>query len=270
MARIVPSQIVEFIQGTLPATIERAAEEGVETLLHRDQATVLLTILEMVESLPTHLWPRDHQAYEDVIFAKAAIRHKITRWENGNDTSALGISRGKRRHPVALIYNALAQCPDDIPSPSTTELAFISDVDLRASIRLDISNATDALGSNEFKSATVLAGAGLEAMLLWAIQQEPAQASAAALARARALGATGITNADPLHWDLGAYVFVARDLGLIGDATATAAGLSRQFRNLIHPGRAARLAQPCNRGTAYAALAAVDLVALDLAARHHP
>jgi hypothetical protein len=49
--------------------------------------------------------------------------------------------------------------------------------------------------------------------------------------------------------------------------TATQVDLAREFRNLIHPGRSARLAKVCDRGTALSALAAVELIVSDLCGR---
>ena len=52
--------------------------------------------------------------------------------------------------------------------------------------------------------------------------------------------------------------------GLISPDTCNAARLARNFRNLIHPGRAARLAQVCDRATAYSAVGALEHVIRDL------
>jgi hypothetical protein len=46
--------------------------------------------------------------------------------------------------------------------------------------------------------------------------------------------------------------------------TRTQARLAKDYRNLIHPGRAARLTQKCDRGTALVTVAAVELVIRDL------
>jgi len=54
-------------------------------------------------------------------------------------------------------------------------------------------------------------------------------------------------------------------LKLISDDTAKLVRLAKDFRNLIHPGRAARLGQKCDRATALGALAAMEAVARDLA-----
>src|SRR5947208_12675174 len=46
---------------------------------------------------------------------------------------------------------------------------------------------------------------------------------------------------------------------------AAQADLTRDFRNLVHPGRAIRIGQKCNRATALSALAGIERVVNDLA-----
>jgi hypothetical protein len=65
-------------------------------------------------------------------------------------------------------------------------------------------------------------------------------------------------DASPERWDLHEYTEVTAHLGLITPDTAAQTRLLRRYRNLIHPGRAARLGQKCDRSTALAALAAVE------------
>jgi hypothetical protein len=47
---------------------------------------------------------------------------------------------------------------------------------------------------------------------------------------------------------------------VLDDAAASQCRVSKDFRNLIHPGRTIRLAQVCDRGTAFATVAAVEQV----------
>ncbi len=69
---------------------------------------------------------------------------------------------------------------------------------------------------------------------------------------------------NPESWGLHQYIDVAAELDLISDESADQARLAKEYRNLIHPGRSARLAQVCDRATALSALAAVEHVVRDL------
>ena len=70
---------------------------------------------------------------------------------------------------------------------------------------------------------------------------------------------------DPERWMFFELIAFAAQTKLIKPDTAAQAQLGKGFRNLIHPGRAKRLGQVSDRGTALAALAAVELIARDLA-----
>ena len=105
----------------------------------------------------------------------------------------------------------------------------------------------------------MLAGAAGEALLLWAIEKKSPSDTGAAHA-----AVIPSAPSDPNRWDLDGYIKVAKALGLIEAETAKQADLAREFRNLIHPGRSARLAKKCDRGTALSALAALELIVRDL------
>jgi hypothetical protein len=167
-------------------------------------------------------------------------------------------------NPVVVIHHALARCPDQFPSPGTVELSFLHPDDLRENLRLDISAANRALANSEWKAATVLSGSIVEALLLWGLQQQDQSK-----VRTTARGLTGNSlqrspDANLERWDLQEYIEVAAALGVIRPNTATQARLAKDFRNLIHPGRTARLGQTCDRGTALSAMAAVEHVVRDL------
>ena len=141
-----------------------------------------------------------------------------------------------------------------MPAASSNELLFITDDELRQNLLGDLGAITQALSNGEWKAATVLAGALVEALLLWKLQQDSTKARRAASA------ATGPLD----RWDLKDYIEVAAELTIINGNTVAQAKIAKDFRNLIHPGRAARLGQVCDRGTALSAVAAVHLVIRDL------
>jgi hypothetical protein len=66
------------------------------------------------------------------------------------------------------------------------------------------------------------------------------------------------------RWELHHFIEVAGHLSLLKPDTCSAVRLARSFRNLIHPGRAARLGQTCDRATAYSAVGALEHVIRDL------
>lgn len=96
--------------------------------------------------------------------------------------------------------------------------------------------------------------------MLWAITQEKSGSEVENARKALVPAA----RKDPNTWDLSEYIGVARALALIDDETAKQAALAKDFRNLIHPGRSARLAKVCDRGTALSALAAVEFIVRNL------
>jgi hypothetical protein len=65
-------------------------------------------------------------------------------------------------------------------------------------------------------------------------------------------------------WGLHEYIETAAAQKIIRPETVEQAKLAQGFRNLIHPGRAVRLAQKCNRATALSAVAAVEHIVEDL------
>jgi hypothetical protein len=260
MPRVVPSQVTEHIdQAFPPVGLAGGHNRG------RDSSQQLAALLALAEKIPDELLLLEGKEYSNYVTALEIIRRTLSEWLQSPVEVQLPMLRGT--HPVLLIYEALKHCPDEAPSPATAALTFITDPNLRDSIRLDISAANHGLVNREWKGATVLAGSAAEALLLWAIQEKEQLSPGSLRAAVAALVTTNRpTDASPESWGLSALIEVARQMSLINEDTAVQNRLCKNFRNLIHPGRAARLAQVCDRGTALAALAAVELVVRDLTA----
>lgn len=169
---------------------------------------------------------------------------------------------------IFLLRAALAKCPDESPTPATVGLTFITDGPLRDNIRRDISAANQDLANGEYKGATVLGGSATEALLLYAIQEAEKQRSGTVPQTVSSLLVTATLprrpDSNPERWALAELIEVAFELRLIRPDAAQQARLAKDFRNLIHPGRAARLGQVCDRATALSALAAIEHVVRDL------
>jgi hypothetical protein len=262
MPRVVPSQVVALIDQNFPA-----AKSNVRFDVYSASAGALSAIVRLVSEIPHELLVLGNEDYSKLICGVEGIKSAVNKWnQRGGDdppTAISGIS------PIVAIRGALSKCLDESPSPKTATLGFISDSPLRDNIRLDISAANRDAENGEWKGATVLAGSATEALLLWAIEETERAArgsiteAGSVLVKASIL--TRPPRASPDQWDFVDLIEVARHLTLVTDETATQCRLCKNFRNLIHPGRAARLGQVCDRGTALAALAAVELVVRDLA-----
>jgi hypothetical protein len=135
-----------------------------------NDAAVLAAIIRLADDIPTELLTIGGADYTNFIFGLESMRSAVDRWNyrGGDDPPRTH----EQKSPVYLVREALCKCPDQNPSPQTTALTFISDLPLRESIRLDISNAHSALHANDYKTATVIAGSAIEALLLWAIQDK--------------------------------------------------------------------------------------------------
>ena len=224
-------------------------------------------LLDLVDKIPEELLTLDGGDYSSFICSVAAIRERLALWRaRGELALELVFVRGLRQlSPVTLIRQALSSCPDQSPAPATTELNFINDPDLKANLRNDIGAINRALSNSEWKSATVLAGSTIEALLLWALQQRQPVDITIAISALRTSGTLSQQPSGALEsWNLHEYIEVAENLGIIKQQTATQTRLAKDFRNLIHPGRALRLRQKCDRATALSAVAGMEHVVRDL------
>jgi hypothetical protein len=167
----------------------------------------------------------------------------------------------KGRDAVTVIRHVLSLCPDEYPPPSTTELLFIKDDEARESIRGDVGATYRALNNNEWKAATVLGGATIEALLHWRLAQPKPTPPEISVAATKFKAPSSQDD-----WVLSHFIPVAEALKLITPITAKAADVARTFRNLIHPGVGVRKNQLCDKATAHSAIAALEHVIRDLAA----
>lgn len=246
MTWVVPSQIV--------ALIDQNLSDPQSSRLSVSHTTVagLTAIAHLIDELPNELLTISGSDYSDLVCGVEAIRNSVAFWQH-KGVGEIGITGIRGKSILLILREALRKCPDQVPLPATAQLAFIADVALRDSIRLDISTATNALHNGEWKATTVLAGSAAEALLLWAITHAP--------------GLSTLVNKpkkSPDEWSLAEYIAVAMSLSLITNNTEKIANLAKDFRNLIHPGRARRLGEVCDRATALTALAAVECIVRDL------
>jgi hypothetical protein len=266
MPRVVPSQVVEFIDQVFSWAATQAVDSGVN--LVRANAGQLAGLLALLNKVPDELIIVSGASYSWLVTSEAALRDRLALWHAQGPPPELElvfVSGLPRLSPVRLIRDALSNCPDQSPTPATASLAFVTDNALRVNLRNDIGTVDRALANGEWKAATVLAGSAIEAILLWDLQNRRAAqipTATATLVQNGTFGAAPPTNLE--EWTFHHYTEVAAQLGIIQPMTATETRLAKGFRNLIHPGRAQRLGQKCDRGTALSSVAALDHIVRDL------
>jgi hypothetical protein len=256
MPRVVPSQIVEFVDAQFP----HAGLPQQQFVVGVQFKGSVSAILRLVNELPNELLMLDSGEYNRFVLSVSTIESTLglESW-NTKVHPAAQVEGQKLGEAITDLRACLEVLPDEQVPAATAGLPFITDVQLRESIRGDIAFANQAFNGGEWKAATVLAGAAAEALLHWAItRKKPSDVEGARAA----VNSSASKNLDV--WNLDVYIKVAKHLALIEDETGKQADLAREFRNLIHPGRAARLAKVCGRGTALSALAAVEFIVRDL------
>lgn len=260
MPRVVPSQVVATIDQLFPSTI------GINHI-GRGNAGALSGLVRLVEMVPDELLVMDHLAFAGLTCSVAHIKEKLLSWVNDRSSrSEMDFVVGfGSQSPITLIRAALAQCPDEYPGTTTSKLIFIPDAELRGNLRNDVAAIDVALANGEWKAATVLAGSAIEALLLWDLTNRHSKelvAAVTALVGNKTFDKK--PSSSPDEWSLHHYLEVAAYLKILKGDTLKEAQLAKSFRNLIHPGKAQRLGQKCDRGTALASVAALEHVVRDL------
>jgi hypothetical protein len=260
MSRVMPSQVVQTIDELFP----HAAQGKGDGQLQATHSPALTGIISLVNAIPSELISVPSNDYANFVLATSTIEYHLSVWQARGNVGHMAPVKGS--DAISIIRRVLDKCPDEFPPSSTTELLFINDIELRDSIRRDLGAASRAFDNAEWKAATVLAGATIEALLRWKLQEPPLD-DAAITNAAKTVALTrkcALPKPDLDRWDLDQYIEVAAYLSVIKGDTPDAARLAKNFRNLIHPGRAARLKQTCDRATAHSALGALHHVIRDL------
>jgi hypothetical protein len=234
MPKVLPSQVVNAIHSMFGPGRNEIYSQAIAHA-HRAEVHALLSLLD---EIPTDLIDLSSADYLEFSRCRAVLATSLALWNSGDARPARDVG-GK--DPVERIRRLMQQCHDEL-SPPEPELPFIVDSDVRLGIEDRIRAAWTDFNAREWMGATVFAGAALEALLLWALKQVP-------------LASVPKRPLDHLH--LADLISLAASNGTIDIGTEQQLGLAKDARNLIHPGRALRSGEICNKATALAALAAV-------------
>jgi len=269
MPHVLPSQVIIVIDHFISAMHGRKTSSlSRHEVKHftMDDLPQLSAILRLVRGIPENLIVLEGAAYARYVACIAEIESIVMvlqqRGESDLHTQVIQrsyyVSDDNYWISVDDLRDLLAKCPDQYPNQEIAALAFIDDKDLRSDLRMDINDMEKALVNGEWKNTTVMAGAVMEALLLWVIQhRDPKDVQDAALRAVNAKTLDKPPPSDPSNWGLPQFIEVAGELKILGSDAVKQARLAQDFRNLIHPGRALRKGQKCDRSTALSAVAAV-------------
>jgi hypothetical protein len=264
-ARVVPSQAVALMERAF-GLIAESADNASAMALYCQDSEMVSVVVDAVERIPPELITLDEDDYVAFAASLTTLRHALEMWPSRGDTYFVGGTPGFGQvNPIILLRQVLLRCADDAPIQSTGGLDFITDKNFRESLRRDVSTAHTAVMNGEWKPATVMAGSVVEALLLWALQnrsQSDIANSVSSLVSTKRIPKN--PGSDLLHWSLQPLIEVGDDLGIIKGVTASQCRIAKDFRNLIHPGKAERLKTRCTRGTALSAVGAMEQVIEDL------
>lgn len=209
-------------------------------------------LLSLLRAVPEELLPAEPDANLVMEAAKGAMQGALTSWSGAPHPGAAAHLRPSKvfgdQHPLVAVLIVLRQCKDEGAASTTPGLTFIKNDAARESLRVDVATAFRAYANGEYKAATVLAGAVVEAILLWRIKGISVPSlTAAVTAHDTATPSRKLAGKDPESWDL---IEVAAALRILDDYTKASCDLCREFRNLIHPGCVLKKGADASKATA--------------------
>ena len=116
---------------------------------------------------------------------------------------------------------------DETPVTVSKSFHFVADDDLRRILERDYKELQRGIVSGNWKSAIILSGGSIEAILLDLLIRNASTASSSSKAP---------RESDLNKWDLNSLIEVSVEESLINSGVATLSHSVRDYRNLIHPG----------------------------------
>lgn len=257
MARpIPPSEIANFID-------KHFINVKVPTGSH--QSGMLQAVVDMIKTLDPAMLPSGPQSRADLLAAISHIEYQIGLWSLGGSQTYVAqelpqLKKAKGQKPLAVIRGVLEQCYDTIVPEEIPGLEFVDDDDVREGLRMDLAEIEASINQGQWKSATVLGGSLIEALLLDKLISESYDKTS----HYEKIKST--RRKDPNDWSLSDCLEIAIQLSkpLIEKDTYKAATLAKDYRNFIHPGRVRKEGKSCKAGFAYNVKGAIFRVIEDL------
>lgn len=211
----------------------------------------LATLKEELDRLD----PRDFVASSQYDFLVA--RTEVTQWAEWS-------SPGHLEH-IALVARKVMEVLDGYAGEgshiTTRSFLFVNDPELRAIVERDYKELSLVLlPGGAWKSAVIMAGSVLEAILFNFLEGDPVRKTAA-LASTKAPKERGgvVRQIEGEKWKLIDLINVAADIGSIpANRANTFDQTLRDYRNFVHPNKEVRSGHPCTEAEALMAKGALD------------
>jgi hypothetical protein len=215
-----------------------AANEIAPRRLTPNYLAEINSILALLNDVSTELISLPFAEYLELTRCRAVLAAATAHWALGGIVPARDVG-GK--DPLERVRRLMQQCQDELPPPEP-ELPFIEDVDRRAGIEDQLNTAWSNFRAQNWLGAATFAGAASEAILLWAVEKSTS------FGRAK-------FKKPPNEMTLFELIDESRKSELISNDVATLAHMTRDARNLIHPGKVSRSGVSCTKASALTALA---------------
>lgn len=249
---IPPSEIRNFIERFFPDR-----NQGVPV----EWAGLLSAVADMVDDLDPTMLPTDSNMRAELIAAVNLIRFKVISWSSmGGGARNPDRLPGFKETPIGTIYRILEHCSDTVVPKDIPGLEFIDDNEYRQQLCRDLAEVESSINRGQWKAATVLGGALIEALLLEKLVSEPYTTTPHYKKKKK----------DPNDWNLFDCLRIATEVTdpLITKDTYTLAKLAKDYRNFIHPGKAKKEGKNCTAGFAHSVKGALIRVIENLEERY--
>ena len=207
----------------------------------RSKFKALCHLLDVLQPLPKPtLWAIMLEARSSIEVALAKDSTSAFEWIE---------FEGKSVTPLEAILRVLRQTPDQHLQTLDTNLGYVSDATFRQQLLFDIAVASSALDNREWKASIVIAGSVVEALLIVALTD------------------AGLAEGKLHSMSLEDLIANATRLMLIDKSLADQLNAVRNYRNLIHPGRAIREGESCTYGKAHVMIGVLHIIDEQLSSR---
>lgn len=182
---------------------------------------------------------------------------EVNYYSHGSDGDLYYKVRGILSYLAVAIGTVEANIEPSGATPVTEvrEFSFVGDRKLRAVLERDYAETQRAFIAGCWKSAMILCGSMIEAILLDKLLQNESVAKSSTKAP---------SEKDLGRWDLARIIDVAVDLGYVAAGVEKMSHSVRDYRNLIHPGNEIRTGLKFDREESRIAIEVLHLVHRDL------